>query len=530
MSCALLSATANAHRPLHAGIPLRQPPPAFRDADPVVSGTWFEMVNAFPGSAPDTALLMTDGSVMMHDTCTSNWYRLKPSVTGNYSKGTWIKAASMPGGYAPQYFASAVLKDGRLIVNGGEYDAGCNQVFSKLGALYNPAKNSWTRVSAPSGWNAIGDAASDLLPDGTFMLAQAVTEQNGHYVGTKAQAIGTISALPSTTVTWIDAGKGKADNNDEEGWTRLKNDDVLTVDISIGHNANSPAEIYSHSGHSWSSTGTAANILVDPNASEIGPSVRLPSGAIFQAGAKPCGASGCVAHTGIFSAGSWTAGPNFPAIGGLDYDATDGPAAILPDGNVLVQASPAYSCIDQTTGNPSAYCPPSHFFEFDGTSLVRVNEPSTAPGLASFQSRMLVLPSGSILWTSRDAPDVEVYEPQGASSKEWHPTIGSLSSTTFTRGHSGYLVQGTLFYGVSNGAAYGDDAQMDSNYPLVRITNNASGHVCFARVYARSATAARFAIPGASPPAWENPCDTGASKMVVVVNGLASSPASVTVN
>ena len=71
---------------------------------------------------------------------------------------------------------------------------------------------------------------------------------------------------------------------------------------------------------------------------------------------------------------------------------------------------------------------------------------------------------------------------------------------------------------------------MDSNYPLVRITNIASGHVCYARVYARSSTAARFAIPGIVPPVWENPCDPGASKLVVVVNGLASSSTAVTVN
>jgi hypothetical protein len=529
-SIVLIPATATAHRPLHAGIPLRQPPPAYRDADPVVSGTWLPLANAFPGSQPDTALLMTDGSVMMHDACTSDWYRLRPSVTGNYSAGTWHKTASMPNGYAPEYFASAVLKDGRLIVEGGEYDeAGCHQVFTNRGVLYNPVKNTWTMNPAPSGWNAIGDGASDLLPDGTFMLAQAVTDESGNFVGTKAQAIGTIAALPSTTVTWVDAGKGKADNNFEEGWTRLKNANVLTVDISIGHGANSLAEIYSRTGHSWGATGTAANILIDPNANEIGPSVRLPSGKVFQAGAKPCGMTGCVAHTGIFSSGTWTAGPDFPAIDGFDYDSTDGPAAVLPDGNVLVQASPAYSCLDKQ-GNPSPYCPPSHFFEFDGTSLARVNEPLTAPKIPSFQGRMLVLPSGSILWGARDTGDVEVYNPKGGSQREWNPTISALSSSILTRGTNGYLVQGTRYYGVSNGAAYGDDAQMDSNYPLVRITNNTSGHVCYARVYARSSTAARFAIPGASPPAWENPCDTGVSKLVVVVNGLASSPATVTVN
>src|ERR1041385_1289946 len=33
----------------------------------------------FPGTSfPDTAQLMTDGTVRMHDGCTANWYKLTP--------------------------------------------------------------------------------------------------------------------------------------------------------------------------------------------------------------------------------------------------------------------------------------------------------------------------------------------------------------------------------------------------------------------------------------------------------------------
>jgi hypothetical protein len=69
---------------------------------------------------------------------------------------------------------------------------------------------------------------------------------------------------------------------------------------------------------------------------------------------------------------------------------------------------------------------------------------------------------------------------------------------------------------------------MSTNYPLVRITNNATGDVCFARsynfstmgVWTTGATNAAFDIPQG--------CEAGASTLQVVVNGLASAGVAVT--
>ena len=57
-------------------------------------------------NGPDTPLLMTDGTVMVHDYCTPNWYSLAPDKNGNYVTGTWTKAASMPSNYGPLPTAS----------------------------------------------------------------------------------------------------------------------------------------------------------------------------------------------------------------------------------------------------------------------------------------------------------------------------------------------------------------------------------------------------------------------------------------
>ena len=58
-------------------------------------------------------------------------------------------------------------------------------------------------------------------------------------------------------------------------------------------------------------------------------------------------------------------GPLVPIPDSLDI--ADGPAALLPDGNVLIDTSPGF-------GNA-----PTYFFEFDGTKLKPVPGPPNAP-------------------------------------------------------------------------------------------------------------------------------------------------------
>jgi len=163
--------------------------------------TWTRLTHS-PTINASTALLLTDGTVMVQGESTVNWWKLTPDNTGSYINGTWTQLANMPTGYSPLYYASAVLPDGRVIVEGGEY---INNVstFSSKGAIYNPVTNTWTSVSPPSGWTGgIGDAQSVVLPSGTFMLANPLN--------TKA------AFLNASTLTWTAATTtGKADNNDE---------------------------------------------------------------------------------------------------------------------------------------------------------------------------------------------------------------------------------------------------------------------------------------------------------------------------
>ena len=66
--------------------------------------------------------------------------RLSPNISGSYLNGRSPKLAPLPDGYAPLYFASAVLPDGRVIIERGIYING-QEVRTNLGAIYDPLSN-----------------------------------------------------------------------------------------------------------------------------------------------------------------------------------------------------------------------------------------------------------------------------------------------------------------------------------------------------------------------------------------------------
>jgi hypothetical protein len=142
-------------------------------------------------------LQLTDGRILFQENRTSNWYTLTANKFGLYHEGTFTKVKSFPGSmnYVPLYFASAVLPDGRVIVEGGEDNNGVEDWTNK-GAIYDPVKNTWTEVKPPTGWSQIGDASSVVLSNGTFMLANI---NNGES-----------ALLDAKTLTWtIVPGVGK---------------------------------------------------------------------------------------------------------------------------------------------------------------------------------------------------------------------------------------------------------------------------------------------------------------------------------
>jgi len=505
---------------------------------PVTSGVWTALTNQ-PANQPTDFLpgsvyLLTDGRVLVEndDFTAINWWTLTPDNTGSYINGTWAEVASPPacGGqvYSPLYHASAVLADGRFVMIGGEYNNNNGTpVWTNQGAIYDPVANSWTCIAAPSGWNQIGDAQSVVLPDGTFMVAFPLS-------GAHADEVATLNASVNPPVfqsPFLPTGKAGPDAfNDEEGWELLPDNTLLTLEVfNSNDNVKTPALTYNSTTKAWSSAGSAPDVLVHPSIFEIGPALLRPDGTVF--------AEGSVKANDIYdtSSGTWSSGPNFPTVQDTvgsctnkteQLVAADAPAALLPDGNVLLSASP----IDASCGGGgSPWITPTEFFEFDGTSLTRVSEPTLAPEDVSFQGRLFLLPTGQVLYTDGADFDIEIYTPAGSPDPSWAPTITG-SPLTVNPGGKNFLLTGTQFNGLSQAVAYGDDYQAATNYPLVRITNTASGHVFYARTHSHSTMAV---ATGATSVTTEfdvpNGIELGASMLVVVANGIASLPIAVTV-
>ena len=464
---------------------------------PVIAGAqkWQSLKNP-PTFFSDTALLLTDGTVIVHEYCTPNWHRLTPDKTGSYVNGTWSAISSIPSDYAPLYFASNLLPDGRVLVEGGEYNgAGCPGAETPLGAIYDPVKNEWTNVNPPSGWSDIGDSPSIVLPNGIFMLGRNESNASAFF--------------NAKTLGWTLKGSGKADAYAEEGMELLPNGRVLLVDTQDTPNT----EMFNPKTSTWTSAGSAIVDLSENAGEETGPALLRPQGTVFAMGANGNGAG----HTAIFDTKTekWAAGPDFPN----SDDMADAPAAVLPNGNILCETSPL---VFQT---------PLTFYEFDGKKFTKALAPKQSGNPAtSYQGRFLVLPTGQILYTLADGvtKDAEIYTAKGTYQSSWAPAITKAPSDV-TRGDT-YKISGTQFNGLTHGAAYGDDAQMNSSYPLVRITNTATKHVFYARTHDHStmgvATGKKIVSTNFDVP---SDMETGASSLVVVANGIPSAPVDVTV-
>lgn len=471
--------------------------------------TWHALNNTAPDNI-GAMLLLTDGRVLAHaeQSNAQNWYTLTPDSSGSYINGTWKKVGSLPAGYAPIYFGSAVLKNGNVIIEGGEYN---NNVaaWTTLGAMFNSKTNKWVSVAPPAGWGRIGDAQGINLPNGKYMQASCCDSPPKTAI------------FNPGTKTWTPVGTGKFDVYDEEGWTLLPNGKVLTVDAYVfQYNASGKQyEIYNPTTATWTAPGNTPVQLWDSAAVcggqnsasyEVGPAVLRPDGTVFATGANRCGPG----HTAIYnsSTGNWTSGPDFAGT-----DIADGPGALEINGKVIVMTS------------PGVFNQGSVFYEWDGTNLTVIAGPPNALVDSSFYGHFLELPTGQLLF-SDFSNDVEVFTPSGTYQAAWRPTI-TVWPATVTHGTASHKISGTQFNGLSEGAMYGDDYQSATNYPLVRITNNSTGHVFYCRTHGHStmgvATGSKIVSTLFDVPAT---IELGASTIQVVANGIPSVAQAITIN
>jgi hypothetical protein len=411
-----------------------------------MSGIWTTITNAPPDEVA-TTLLLTDGSVLAQGYGTNAWYRYAPNASGDYTNGTWTTLASST--EAPLYYASGMLRDGRVIYSGGEYD-GFSMVFLSTSEIYDPVANTWTLVAAPPGWTAIGDSPGCVLPDGRWFVGRINTRQTAIY--------------DPTVGTWT-AAANKINNVSEEGWSLLPDGSILSIDATNPPNA----EKYVIAANSWVAAGATPQSLVD-SIREIGAQVLLPDGRVF--------AIGATGFTAIYTPppianqpGTWVAGPTIPQVNNQAHGTVDAPACLLANGRVLFSAGPI------TT--PATFNSPATFFEYDPAANTISVVPSAATAAnVPYQGRMLMLPTGQVMYTACDST-VDIYTPDDSPDPVWRPTITACPSSLVPG--STYTLQGRQINGLSQCVYYGNDATQATNYPIVRLESNTTSDIYYCR-------------------------------------------------
>jgi hypothetical protein len=409
--------------------------------------TWTPLANQAPDDI-NLMLLLSDGTVMAQGAEETNWYHLTPDIYGSYVNGTWTGLAGMH--YTRLYYASDVLTNGMVFVAGGEYGSGGGKA-----EIYDPMSNLWTVVPVPSGVLASGgfsDSVSKILPDGNVLIAPDHPATNGN----------TAIYITVSNIWSVGPKLYRGSSQPEASWVKLPDDSILTIDPY-----GTSSERYIPSLDAWVNDAKVP-VKTYSAKGEQGATFLLPSGKAFFLGGN--GNTAIYTPTGTTQAGTWAAGPVIPDGFGIE----DAPAAMMVDGKILC-----------AVGNNTNYNAPTYFFEYDpvANSFAQVNGPTgVTDDVSPYEGMMLDLPDGTVLY-SHDGTDLYVYQPDGFPLATGQPTIGSITQNT----DGSYHLTGTLLNGISEGTAYGDDAQMNSNYPLVRLTNSA-GNVYYMRTYNWSST------------------------------------------
>src|SRR5207237_3554763 len=215
---------------------------------------------------------------------------------------------------------------------------------------------------------------------------------------------------------------GKFEFNSEEGWTLLPDGTIFTFDVKNAPNS----ERYFLSSQTWMTAGSTIVDLHSPSPfgcipygdhgqfcyyppGEIGPAILRPDGTVFATGSYSTAGPG---HNAIWTPGpnssdpgTWAVGPDFPN----DDNAGDSFAALLPNGNVLVEG---------VSGR---------LYEWDGVNL--------PPTLVTYGC-LINLPSGEMLVTGSLA---QLYTSANTTfQRSWPPKIKSFPATV-TRGSTYHM-------------------------------------------------------------------------------------------
>jgi hypothetical protein len=165
---------------------------------------------------------------------------------------------------------------------------------------------------------------------------------------------------------------------------------------------------------------------------------------------------------------------------------------------------------------------PAQLFKFDpraGTMRsIAGPKGSLLSSEGAYVTRMLVLPTGQLM-LSDSSNQLYVYTPDQASAPV--PLRPAIFNVDYTGGGV-FKLTGVQLNGQSEGAAYGDDDQMNENFPIVRLEDPSSGKVYYCRTTNWSSVSVGFAGPETVDFTLNSAVRPGSYKLTVVGAGIAS--------
>ena len=395
----------------------------------------------------------------------------------------------------------AVMGDGRVM----DYDL-FTSVANNSGyaELYNPVANFWTSISPADG-----------------------------------SANGTLPVLSSTALGF------------ELGpLLRLQDGRMMVI------GANQHTGFYTPSTNTWvpgpDMTGSLSNAFGTIQGAKFGaddaPAAALPNGHLIigtDAGPNPVVLSSTttagspvvsVSTTAGLQVGWGVAGSSVP--GGSSIASVDSPTQVTL---CMSGCSTPANATTTTTSNLTyggVFSSPMLLFDFNPANgkMAPMNVPDpNLPFIPAFITRMLVLPTGQLLFNdSSNQP--WVMTPDGGAPTSALPVITGIVAN----GGGSYTLTGSQLNGQSAGAAYGDDAQMNENYPIVRLQTalphnaicNPKAAMC--RVYyARTSNWSSVAVGGGTTPETVNftlPAGIPSGQYLLTVTGAGITSAPVPLN
>jgi hypothetical protein len=379
------------------------------------------------------------------------------------------------------------------------------------------------------------------------------------------------------------------DRSDEEGWANLAGGGILTYDLFQSVAAGQGyAEVYDQKQNLWtaispadgSASGTLPVLTSPALGFELGPAMRLQDGRALVIGANQ--------HTALYNpkSNNWAAGPDiqstlsnpFGSVRHANFGADDAPAALMPNGHVLLAADAGPNPISQNGDTAAGLQLTWPVFQADGTSNVippntiitsidsrhqihisnnaaasaqqiglvfggifqnptklfdfdpkenkislatpPLNDPNL-PTAPAFVTRMLVLPTGQVLFNDGFGNQLYAYTPSGSANHAYLPVIERVR-----RGEDGvFTLSGRQLNGPSDASAYGDDAQSNENFPIVRLEDS-HGLVFYCRSTDWTSTSVGN-IPHESVKFTLNPAvKAGVYQLTVSAGGISSAPVS----